>query len=49
MELKLEVEVGVMVVLLELVEVGEGLIIHIGRAGRRDNNQQQAIPNLIFW
>ena len=33
---------------VEVVEVVEGLIIHIGRAGRRDSNQQKAIPNFIF-
>ena len=33
---------------LEVVELVEGWIIHIGRAGRIDSSQQQAIPNFIF-
>ena len=41
-------EVEVEVVFVELVEVVGGLMIHIGRAGRRDSNQQKAIPNFIF-
>ena len=44
----MEVEVEVEVVFVELVEVVGGLMIHIGRAGRRDSNQQKAIPNFIF-
>ena len=37
-----------MVELVEVVELVEGLIIHIGRVGKTDSNQQQAIPILIF-
>ena len=49
--LKLELKVELEVVELELkvqLEVLEGWMSHIGRAGRIDSSQQQAIPNFIF-
>ena len=41
-------KVELQVVEVELMEVVEGLSVHMGRGGRIESNQQEMIPNFIF-
>ena len=47
-QLSVQLTVELVLESVEVVVEVVGLISHIGRAGRTDINQQQAIPNFIF-
>ena len=47
-QLSVQLTVELVLESVEVVVEVVGLISHIGRVGRTDINQQQAIPNFIF-